>query len=85
VIAPVSAFRQKKARTELLTFDRTPAIGALMPCCGGSRRPSDRLTVLLRIDGCRGCFKVSLSLPKEYLRSPGTVCRVFAIITPGWR
>jgi hypothetical protein len=84
VIAPVSAFRQKKARTELLTFDRTPAIGALMPCCGGSRRPSDRLTVLLRIDGCRGLLQGLTFISKRILAFARHSCRAFAVATPGY-
>ena len=44
---------------------------------------SAKMTVLLRIDGCRGLLKISFSLPKVYLRSPGTVCRAFAAATPG--
>jgi hypothetical protein len=38
------------------------------------RRPllSDKLTVLLRIDGCRGLLQNFTFLSKVYLRSPGT-------------
>jgi hypothetical protein len=47
--------------------------------CGGSRLPSGKLTVLLRIDGYRGLLQGFTFISKSILAFARHSCRVFAV------